>query len=325
MKKIFAIVSKFFGIGLFLILVVVLIVDFNKLKLVLAQANYMYLLFALSASLVSVSLAALGFVIATNIFLIDSVFFQKFKAGWLGVAMNNLIMSGGVVGYGVRIKLLGSLKTTTRQIISASLFYSYIFQLFMAVSLPICVLYFYNSQIFFRPLVKQLILGGVALSLAVVVFFSVVFFVPNLRRYFFSKLSVIFFKLFKKNWQNHFSEIDKLLVNSLKMANVTSILLLFMSVTADWFFCTTALFLAFLALGVHVSVVFLFCAFVVSVAIGYISVLPAGLGTQDLSLTGIMVLGGYDLQNAIMAAVLFRLIYYIIPYGFASLYYNFKK
>ncbi|MEI8361427.1 MAG: flippase-like domain-containing protein [bacterium] len=325
MKKIFAILSKFFGVGLLLILIVILIFDFNKLKLVLTQANYSYLFLALISSLISVTLAALGFVIAANIFQVDSDFRRRFKAGWLGVAMNNLIMSGGAVGYGIRIKLLESRKTRTKQIIGASLFYSYIFQLFMVVVLPICLLYFYNSQIVFPSIVRRLILAGIVISLIMVVFFSSVFFISRFRRYFFSKLSVLFFKLFKKNWQNHFLEIDELLSDSLSMGNIASIVLLLFSVAADWVFCTAALFLAFLALGVHVSVLFLFCAFVVSVAIGYISVLPGGLGTQDLSLTGILVLGGYDLHIAILASILFRLIYYIIPYAFATLYYNFSK
>jgi uncharacterized protein (TIRG00374 family) len=322
MKKTFALLSKYFGLGLFLILLVVVIVDFNKLRVVLAQANYLFLLLAFVASLISVSLAAVGFLIAAKIFKISTSFGELFVAGWLGVAMNNLIMSGGAVGYGVRIKLLGSEETRTKQIVSASLFYSYIFQLFLAVVLPVCFFYFSTSQISLTPLVKNLLLSAVALSLLAVIVFSVLFFIASLRRSFLKLLSLIFAKFFKKNWQDHFTEIDELLSSSLSSANLLNIILLFLSVASDWLFCTGALYLAFLALGLQVSVVFLFCAFVISVAIGYISVLPGGLGTQDLSLTGILVLGGYDLQTAILAAVLFRMIYYIIPYGLASLYYS---
>lgn len=325
MKKDLAIFSKLFGLGLFLILVVVVITDFNKLQVVFARANFLFLFLAIIASLISVSMAAFGFTVAANIFLIESDFKSKFRAGWLGVAMNNLIMSGGAVGYGVRVRLLRTKQTRTRQIISASLFYSFIFQLFMAVALPACFLFFYNSDLIFAPTVKVLILISVLLSLSAIILFGGVFFLSGFRRNLFHGLSKILAKFFKKNWRSHFVEIDEMLAGSLNKANIINICLLFLSVMIDWIFCTSALYLAFLTLGVHVSAVFLFCAFVISVAIGYISVLPGGLGTQDLSLAGIMVLGGYDLQTVILVAVLFRLIYYAIPYGLASVSYNLKS
>ncbi|MEI2691160.1 MAG: lysylphosphatidylglycerol synthase domain-containing protein [Anaerolineae bacterium] len=48
---------------------------------------------------------------------------------------------------------------------------------------------------------------------------------------------------------------------------------------------------------------------------------PGGLGVQEGSMSGIYALFGVPFQQAVLAAILFRVLYYFVPYLFSlSLY-----
>lgn len=61
------------------------------------------------------------------------------------------------------------------------------------------------------------------------------------------------------------------------------------------------------------------------VAVALLSMLPGGLGTQDGSMTGVYVLLGVPLEQAVLAAVLFRLVYYAVPCSASLVVYRYLE
>jgi uncharacterized protein (TIRG00374 family) len=86
-------------------------------------------------------------------------------------------------------------------------------------------------------------------------------------------------------------------------------------VFTDWFSSMVALECCFEALGYRLSPGVLVTGFAIGVTAGLVSMVPGGLGVQDGSMAGIYHLLGVPLEHAVLAAVLFRVVYYFIPFG----------
>ena len=81
----------------------------------------------------------------------------------------------------------------------------------------------------------------------------------------------------------------------------------------DWGFAMAALWLCFRAVGVALPVGHLSAAFTTGQAATLIPVLPGGLGAAEGSITALMSVLGIDVGSALVAAMLFRLAYYVFP------------
>jgi len=55
--------------------------------------------------------------------------------------------------------------------------------------------------------------------------------------------------------------------------------------------------------------------FAIGVTAGFLSMLPGGLGVQEGSMAGIFVLLGVEYERAVLAAMLFRVLYYVVPFA----------
>ena len=72
-----------------------------------------------------------------------------------------------------------------------------------------------------------------------------------------------------------------------------------------------------LKLGVLIS------GFSIGMTAGVLSMVPGGLGVQEGSMAGVYALLGVPVHQAILAAILFRVLYYFAPYLFSlSLYHR---
>ncbi len=81
----------------------------------------------------------------------------------------------------------------------------------------------------------------------------------------------------------------------------------------DWGFAMTAFGLCFRAVGVHLPPAALVAAFTAGQAATLIPVLPGGLGAAEGSIAALMAGMGVDAGASLVAALLFRLCYYVVP------------
>ena len=81
------------------------------------------------------------------------------------------------------------------------------------------------------------------------------------------------------------------------------------------------MWLCFEALGGGAPPEVVLTGFSIGVAVGVMSMVPAGLGVQEASMSGIYHLLGAPLEQAVLASLLFRVVYSFIPFGLSlSLY-----
>jgi uncharacterized protein (TIRG00374 family) len=86
-------------------------------------------------------------------------------------------------------------------------------------------------------------------------------------------------------------------------------------VVLDWAASVLTLGACFLALRTPIHPGVLLTGFAIGVSVGFLSMLPGGLGAQEGSMAGIYVLLGVGYERALLAAMLFRIIYYVIPFA----------
>ena len=90
-------------------------------------------------------------------------------------------------------------------------------------------------------------------------------------------------------------------------------------VCADWFFTIMVLYFAFRAVGVFLSPGVLVAGFAVGMVTTLIPILPSGLGAMELAMTAVFSQMGIDWDAALMATLIYRVVYYVIP-GIVSIF-----
>lgn len=90
-------------------------------------------------------------------------------------------------------------------------------------------------------------------------------------------------------------------------------------VCADWLFTILVLFFAFRAVGVHIDPGVLVAGFAVGMMATLIPILPGGLGAMELAMTAVYAQMGIDWDAALMATLIYRVVYYILP-GIVSIF-----
>ena len=90
-------------------------------------------------------------------------------------------------------------------------------------------------------------------------------------------------------------------------------------VCADWFFTIMVLYFAFRAVGIHITAGVLIAGFAVGMVTTLIPILPSGLGAMELAMTAVFSQMGIDWDSALMATLIYRVVYYVIP-GMISIF-----
>ena len=86
----------------------------------------------------------------------------------------------------------------------------------------------------------------------------------------------------------------------------------------DWMAVLAAFWLCLEAVGQPVGVRVLIAGFAIGMNVGVVSLIPGGVGVQEGSQAGVLALFGVPFGPALLASVLFRVIYYLVPF-FVSL------
>ena len=90
-------------------------------------------------------------------------------------------------------------------------------------------------------------------------------------------------------------------------------------VCADWLFTILVLYFAFRAVGVHITAGVLVAGFAVGMVTTLIPLLPGGLGAMELAMTAVYSQMGINWDAALMATLIYRVVYYILP-GIVSIF-----
>ncbi len=302
-----------FGL-LLLILAAVLYADRAEVRELIFNAHWSRLIWPIVFSFISLFAASYGFfVIGREVKLkIDPL--RLFLAGFVTIVINDLITSAGTAAFSLRVILLRKKDVSAREIISASIFHSYFNFLAAILLLPFSLFFLSMSDDFpFSDKIIFIIFAAIMVlvfALATWIFFSqrartaLINFFERLICRFNSRSCNRIFAKFKKT-----IDFGALVIN--KKSNIAVISI---ATFIDWLFTLFALWACFWALGINLSFGSILSGFFVGYFLGFISLIPGGIGVQEGSMAGIYVLLGVPFSQAIIAVLLFRLIYYIIPF-----------
>lgn len=89
----------------------------------------------------------------------------------------------------------------------------------------------------------------------------------------------------------------------------------FTYLVVDWAAAAVVLYICFAATGYNISLGTLAAGFSLGVFVFLISVVPGGLGIMEASMVGFFVSLGVPLEEASVAVLAYRVIYYFLPFG----------
>lgn len=93
-------------------------------------------------------------------------------------------------------------------------------------------------------------------------------------------------------------------------------------ILADWGATVLVVIFCFSAFGDPIGLGVLITGFAVGIAVGLFSMIPGGLRAQEASMAGIYSLLGIPLEQAVLVSLLFRLVYYFVPFGVSLVLYR---
>ena len=296
-----------------------IIADWDVILEVIGQSNWVLLLPALAMTAISFSCVSYSFAEVGRLIDIPIRRNRLAGIGFVSAILNHLVQSGGVAGYGVRYALMQREKVPLNDVLAASILHFYLTSLAMQAILPLGLIYLLSNanlsrtaSIAFKVVTLVLILAFIGESLLI--------FRSRTRRTVLGGIGRMAHRIFRKDLEQVLADFDAALARGVTGMGQQplSAVRIGVLVIVDWFGSALALGFCFEALGSPLAPGTLFTGFVIGMMAGVLSALPAGIGIQDGSMAAVFTLLGVGFEKAVLAALLFRGVFYLVPY-FVSL------
>jgi uncharacterized protein (TIRG00374 family) len=314
----------FFISALALAAAVVFFLDADDIASVLDQARWPAMILAFLFVVISYAAQAIGFWAACRIFKINVPVYGLLEIGFVSNILTNILSTGGIPGQSYRVLTMKHKNVPATDATAVSIFHSYFNNLIFFVMLPF-VFWYLRSTIAQTPRqVFALVLAATAFAFLLVIS-SVIVFSKPVRQWIFAILSAIASLFFpKKKLMSFFTDLDTAFDEGIARGRKKPDLLFLMLalVSLDWGAMIVCLGYCFSAFGPGLAAGKLLAGFVVGISAGVLSLIPGGIGVQDGSMAGIYVLFGATLGQTILALILFRLFFYLIPFGASFFFYK---
>ena len=302
----------------------VFFLDADDIVSVLGRAQWLAMFLAFLFVVISYVAQAFGFYAACRIFKITVPVFDLLQIGFVSNILTNVLSTGGIPGQSYRVLTMKRKNVPATDATAVSIFHSYFNNLIFFVMLPFVFWYLRQTIAQTPRQVFALVLAAILFALLLVVSTVIVFSKP-VRRLIFSLLSRIASLAFSRSeLRSFFADLDLAFDEGIERGREKLNLLFAMLalVALDWAAMIVCLGYCFAAFGPGLAAGKLLAGFVVGISAGVLSLVPGGIGVQDGSMAGIYVLFGATLGQAILALILFRLFFYLIPFGSSFFFYK---
>jgi uncharacterized protein (TIRG00374 family) len=292
-----------------------IIADWEAIRAVIGDSNWAFLVPALAMAGVSYACISYSFAEVAQLMNIPIGRNRLAGIGFVSAVLNHLVQTGGVVGYGVRYALMRSERVSLNDVLAASILHFYLTSLAMQAILPLGFVYLFLHATLSRTVSTAF---GIVTGALILLFVaeSLLVFRSKTRRALLQWIGRIAHRLFRKDLEQVLADFDAAMVRGIAgmRQGPRSAVLIGALVLVDWFGSALALGFCFEALGSPLTPGVLFTGFVIGVMAGVLSALPAGIGVQDGSMAGVFALLGVGFEEAVLAALLFRGVFYVVPY-----------
>jgi uncharacterized protein (TIRG00374 family) len=295
--------------------VLIVVFDWADIWLIIGRANW--LLLAPSFLLTGLSYTCLSYalVVVFRAFDVRLKIKDLMEISFVSNVVTYLMNVGGMTGMPLQFLLMKKRGVATEDILAPSLFQLYFSGLMLIALLPIGL---------FNILTTNTLYGNIRLSVGIaagIITFlligaGVLVFVKSVRSPVLHGLSRLIRFVARRDVTSALDDFDRAMTRGVALIHRHPVVLVMLIVltVVDWSSTIAALWFCFYALGNPVTIGILLTGFSLGVTIGFISLVPGGLGVQEASMAGIYALLGVPFGAAVLAAILFRVVYYFIPF-----------
>jgi len=320
------------GIVVFIaVAVLVSVSDIRKMIRLSAKLDPYFLGLSFSAAFVSYLLIGLSLKKILELMHIRLPFREIFTISWISTSINYVLSTGGIGGFTARIYLLKKKGVSYSDTIVVSIIHTFIMNviLMLFVLIGFATLIAHKQMRTYNFIVSSLLIF-VALYMTYLAFKSVVNrefrenwidriarWTNKVHSFFSTKADNLIetgeLKSFKAEF-NQGMELMGLKKGELK-APVLYILL-------DWIGCLFTLYFCFLAIHYFIHPEVLVVGFAVGLFASILSLVPGGIGVMEGSMAAVYYSLTVPLEEAIVAVILYRLVYYVFPFLTSLLVYR---
>lgn len=308
---------------LLIVLIVILILvggftvlaDWNEVRTVVEQADWTALIYALIFTVIAYICVSINFAVICRLLGIRMNMVELAEIGYVSTVLNHVVQSGGVAGYSVRYTFISRSGATNKDILAASIFQFYLTSIVMLVMLPVGLVYLMlNAQM--KPGITALIAMATLLLMILFTLATLFVFKSSTRSRLLGFTGKLVSFITRRDVGDTLVNFDETMTRGVAALRkhprgLAQIIIL---VTIDWIASMIVLWFCFDALGPPVTAGALIAGFVIGVMAGVASMLPAGIGVQDFSMAAVFALLGTSFEQAILASVLWRGVFYLLPY-----------
>jgi len=305
----------FFVILIALIGLVFVVADWNQIWQAITQARWQPIPYALVATLISYACISFSFALVSRLLGVVMPLKDLSIVGFVSSVLNHLVLSGGLAGYSVRFLLMHRYGVVMREVVTISILHFYLTSLMMMVMLPVGLVYLGLNASLSRTTTTALVIAASLLLLATFLATLLIFW-RGMRKRLVKLLVKAADALLGRDISPPLERFDATMDLGVQaMRNrPSSVVILAGLIAIDWAFSALALWFCFRAFDVTPSPGQLISGFVIGTVAGVASLIPAGLGIQEASMTGIFGLFGIPFEKAVLASILYRVVYSVIPY-----------
>lgn len=255
-------------------------------------------------------------------------FNRFFSIMFISYTINFIVSTGGLAGIAIRAYLLKFEKIPYSVTVPISFAQNLVFNLVLGAVSFGGLLYLHDHPEFVGGAWEGIIVAVMAGLVAVVGGMLLIFFHAGIRKWFLRwmiKAGSFVGRVFLRKNSSHqrLVEIRNSLEETIQFLHRgwLQLLVVFFWVCMDWGFTALALFFCFRAVGLDLPLGLLLVGFTVMNLTSNFSVGAAGLGISEVFLAGIFKLLGVGFEKALVAALLFRFVFYLLPMAVSSALY----
>ncbi len=289
--------------------------DWREMRQIIGQSNWLLLAPSFLFTAISYICLSISVAIVFRVFNIKENFNYLLRVGFVSNVVSYLLNVGGAAGVSLQYVLLKKRNLATEDILAPSLFQLYFSGLTLVALLPISLLYILLSHHFSSAGIWGIsIAAGILILL--LIFASAVIFSTQIRSILLRSLGRVIKFIIRRKIDTALNDFDNAMTRGLNSIRHHPGILVTLMIVAigDWVGTAIALWFCFAALGTFLNAGTLITGFSLGVTAGFISMVPGGLGVQEGSFTGIYMLLGVPIRTAVLAAILFRIVYYFVPF-----------
>ena len=300
--------------------VLIVALDWREVKQLSGSADWRFLILAVGFAAASYLCASASLVVMLRAFHVRLNRKYLLRVGMVSNVLENLIAHP--VGLSLRLLALGRHGVSHSQTVGSSVLLAYFKNLVFYALVPVSLVYIiFSYPVAFGGVIALGIV--IAVVTVAIIIATVVVFSARVRVLVLKALVRIWRLVTRRDVKQQLAEFELSLTQGIAELRGHSGVRMPVAglILGDAAATIVALWFCFAALHVPVHIGVLIAGFTFGVTLTIISFIPGDLGVQEASMAGVFALFGVPFSHGVLVAILFRVVYYFLPFFFSlSLY-----